>query len=214
MRKAVRCAWRVHSKGEVLEGVFDTEEGVVKECPSLFTLETAGLDYSKDEYVVEDAPFSFLAKMMNKYPDAIAAVGYYKKGAIIVKHKTAIFAKGGEIDSDSQRINLLKEYNRTVETLGLVKTIVYDISYTTKQALLLEDTTDKFPVVHTRQACKIMSADHDVIPAGSVLSMARVLEMSKIPEVYGSCVVNGKPVLVELSGGVIREYKGEEVTRG
>lgn len=199
----VNCVFRVHTRGEILKSVFDTEEGRVVALPQLFKLDVKQFYFYEENYL--GGPFITapdLEYMLLNHESAIAAINYNNVGAIIVTYSKSFTVPLGNAGfKDGPIIPLLEEVNRETEIIGVVKTCVNTLRVTTPQALLIVDTTEGWKIVHTRFGPMRIGFKYEPLSLSQKIDMTRHVELCKNDSAYGTCIVGGQVRFVGLQQG-------------
>lgn len=95
----VNCVYRIHSRGVVLDGKFDTDEGLILECPELCQVDMTDYHYILDAYPGVGDSMEYLHYMLQDASCAIAAIGFNRIGCILVGYEEAhaVYAVRGEL---------------------------------------------------------------------------------------------------------------------
>lgn len=192
----VDCVYRVHTRGEVIEGHFDTEQGIIIECPELFCVDMEKYIYLPRAYQGIRDSISYLHSVLQGNQNLIAAVGQNCEGCIAISHTRAwaMYCRKGyfpEVTGILQRPYALK-----TECIGVARTFVKQYEVPTRMALVVIDKTDPNPVIHTQQGKKRVAFQYEPLPAGKQISVKRVRELCERTGAYGTCIHNGEVCLL------------------
>jgi len=199
----VRCLYRVHTKAPIFDGVFDTDKGLILDCPELVTVDATSYQYYETmyrEHSYDD--YKTLYTVMLDTPNALAVIGYNCMGTIIVTHtgSQVYYAESHEVEPWCP---LVKEYDLKLQLVGVAKTKVKIFNRVTPQALLFAKKEGNKYYVYTQQGCLPMSVKPEVIE-GKAVDMTMHLEMCKAPNAWGTCTIDGVTRLLTIENGKVK----------
>lgn len=194
----VRCVYRVHSRGEVLDGFFDTEQGIVLECPELCQVNMEGYHYLRDAYNGAEDLWDYLHYMLQANPYTIAAAGYNREGCILVgfEEAHAVYSKEGWAPAVGGPLK--RRYCLKTECIGIAKTQIRQYGAPTRRALVVVDKTGTNPVIHTKFGRKRVGFRYDSLVPGKPIGSQGADKLCTVEAAYGTCLVNGEPRLLTI----------------
>jgi len=188
----VNCVYRVHTRGEVIEGQFDTESGTIVGCPELFCVDMFEYTYLPGAYQGVGDSLPYLHSVLQENSNLIAAVGRNCEGCIAVSHTKAyaMYKVPGIFPEIAGPLR--REYALRTECIGVARTVVKQYKVPTHMALVIVDKTGPNPMIHTQEGKKRVAFQYDALPMDRPISMKRVKELCECTEAYGTCTYNGE----------------------
>ena len=201
----VNCVYRIHSRGVVLDGKFDTDEGLILECPELCQVDMTDYHYILDAYPGVGDSMEYLHYMLQDASCAIAAIGFNRVGCILVGYEEAhaVYAVRGNFPDVAGA--LVKKYRMKTECIGIARTEVRQFVVPTKRALVVIDKTGNEPVIHTQQGRKKVAFSYDSLEPGETIGLQGAKELCEDSRAYGICKVKGEVRLLTIGSSDI-EY--------